>query len=106
MGIFTFPLAVLLILQDLNVPRIVEPLLFGPSRCSHWDNACTWARLSRAYGVSVLLRSTLVVWGALEAMKHRWYLLSPCVYVPLLLYQKEGEKKAPFFPFSPFLFVR
>ena len=47
-----------------------------------------------------------MVWGALEATKHSWYLLSLCVYVPLLLYQKEGEKKAPFFPFSPFLFVR
>jgi hypothetical protein len=95
-----------LIMQDLNVPQIVEPLLCGPSRCSHWDNACTSARFSRAYGVSVVLRSTLVVWGALEATKHSWYLLSPCVYVPLLLYQKEGEKKVHFLPFSPFIFVR
>ena len=57
------------------------------------------SRLARAYGVSVVLGSTLVVWSALEAIKHRWYSLFPCVYFPLLLYQKEGEKKVPFFPF-------
>ena len=69
-----------------------------PFRYSHWANAWTRGRLSCVYGVPVVLTGTLVVWGTLDAMKHRWYLLYPCVHFPLLLYQKEGEKKAPSFP--------
>lgn len=37
--------------------------------------------------------------------KCRWYLFSPCVYFPLLLYQKEGEKEAPFSYFAFHFFL-
>ena len=102
MDIFTPPLGVHLIVQHLSVPRIVETveaLFLCPFCYSYWAIAWTRGRLSCVYGASVVLRGTPVVWGTLDAMKHRWYLLYPCVYFPLLLYQKEGEKKAPSFPF-------
>jgi hypothetical protein len=61
------PLGIYVIVQDLNVPLIVQPQLFGLFSLLSWGQCMYYgAGRSRQWCV-VVLGSTLVVWGALEA---------------------------------------
>jgi len=67
-GITALPLGVYVIVQDLNIPLIVEPQLFGPFLLLSWGQYVYYygAARSRAWCV-VVLCGTLALWGTLEA---------------------------------------
>ena len=65
--IAALPLGVYVIVQDLNVPLIVQPQVFGFLSLLSWGQCMYYdAGRSRAW-CTVVLGSMLAVWGALEA---------------------------------------
>lgn len=66
-GIAALPLGVYVIVQDLNIPLIVQPQLFGLFSLLSWGQCMYYgAGRSRAWCVAIL-GGTLALWGALEA---------------------------------------
>ncbi|KAI9508372.1 hypothetical protein F5148DRAFT_979896 [Russula earlei] len=66
-GVASLPLGVYVILQDLNVPLIVQPQLLGLFSLLSWGQCMYYgAGRSRAWCTAVL-GATLALWGTLEA---------------------------------------
>lgn len=61
------PLGIYAIVQDLNVPLIVQPQLFGLFSLLSWGQCMYYGAARSRQWCVVVLGSTLVVWGALEA---------------------------------------
>lgn len=68
-GIAALPLGIYVIAQDLNVPLIVQPQLFGLLSLLSWGQCMYYGepqRRSRTW-CALVLGGTLTIWGALEA---------------------------------------
>ncbi len=86
MGISALPLGAHVIAQDLNVPLIVQPQLFGLfSLLSRGQCMYYGAARSRVWCILVL-GGTLVIWGGLEAalvfalrVRVLYFFFFPCV---------------------------
>ena len=61
------PLGVYVIVQDLNVPLIVQPQLFGLFSLLSWGQCMYYGAARSRLWCAIVLGSTLAVWGALEA---------------------------------------
>lgn len=67
-GIAALPLGVYVIVQDLNVPLIVQPQLFGLFSLLSWCQCMYYGGAARSRTwCALVLGGTLVIWGALEA---------------------------------------
>jgi hypothetical protein len=61
-------LGIYVIAQDLNVPLIVQPQLFGLFSLLCWGQCLYYGSTARSRAwCAVVLGGTLVLWGALEA---------------------------------------
>jgi hypothetical protein len=61
------PLGVYVIAQDLNVPLIIQPQLFGIFSLLSWGQCLYYGPTARSRTwCGVVLGGTLVLWGALE----------------------------------------
>jgi hypothetical protein len=96
------PLGVYVIVQDLNVPLIVQPQLFALFSLLSWGQCMYYGAARSRLWCAVVLGCTLVVWGILEAALV--FTLRVRV-LPSVLYQKEGNEEGFFFTFSRFFFV-
>ena len=82
------PLGVYAIVQDLNVPLIVQPQLFGLFSLLSWGQCMYYGGARSRLWCAIVLGSTLVVWGALEAA----FVFALRVRVlPSVLYLNEGR---------------
>ncbi|KAI0282984.1 hypothetical protein BC826DRAFT_961216 [Russula brevipes] len=66
-GISALPLGVYVIAQDLNVPLIVQPQLFGLFALLSWCQCLYYGTARLRTWCIVVLCGTLVLWGGLEA---------------------------------------
>ena len=66
-GISALPLGVYVIAQDLNVPLIVQPQLFGLFSLLSWSQCMYYGGARSRAWCALVLGVTLVIWGALEA---------------------------------------
>ncbi|KAI0288986.1 PQ loop repeat-domain-containing protein [Russula brevipes] len=66
-GVSALPLGVYVIAQDLNVPLIVQPQLFGLFSLLSWCQCLYYSTARSRTWCIVVLCSTLVLWGGLEA---------------------------------------
>ncbi|KAF8473632.1 PQ loop repeat-domain-containing protein [Russula ochroleuca] len=66
-GVAAIPVGVYVTVQDLNVPLIVQPQLFGIFSLLSWGQCMYYGAARSRLWCAVVLGSTLVVWGALEA---------------------------------------
>jgi hypothetical protein len=85
------------IVQDLNVPLIVQPQLFGLFSLLSWGQCMYYGGARSRVWCAVVLGGTLVVWGALEAglvFALRVRVFFPCEG------RKEGRNGAPISLFS------
>jgi hypothetical protein len=55
------------ITQDLNIPLIVQPQLFGLFSLLSWGQCMYYGSARSRLWCAVVLGSTLMAWGALEA---------------------------------------
>ena len=89
-----------MIVQDLNVPLIVQPQLFGLFSLLSWGQCMYYGGARSRVWCAVVLGGTLVVWGALEA--GLVFALRVRVFFPC---EGRKERGAHFTFFSPcFLF--
>lgn len=65
-GIAALPLGVYVITQDLNVPLIVQPQLFGLFSLLSWGQCMYYGGTRSRVWCALVLGGTLVIWGALE----------------------------------------
>ena len=95
----TLPLGVYVIVQDLNVPLVVQRQLFALFSLLSWGQCMYYgAARSRLWCASgLMLGCTLVVWAALV------FTLRVRV-LPSVLYHKEGKEEG-LFTLSRFFFV-
>ncbi|KAI0306114.1 PQ loop repeat-domain-containing protein [Multifurca ochricompacta] len=66
-GISALPLGVYVIVQDLNIPLIVQPQLFGLFCLLSWGQCMYYGGARSRAWCAAVLGTTLVLWGALEA---------------------------------------
>jgi hypothetical protein len=94
-------LGVYVIAQDLNVPLIVQPQLFGLFSLLCWGQCLYYGPTARSRAwCAVVIGGTLVLWGALEAamvsaLRVRVFILyspsTPSTSLSGLVYTREGE---------------
>ena len=95
------PLGVYVIVQDLNVPLIVQPQLFALFSLLSWGQCMYYGAARSRLWCAVVLGCTLVFWGVLEATMV--FTLRVRV-LPSVLNQKEGNEDGLFHIFT-LLFV-
>ncbi|KAH9973583.1 PQ loop repeat-domain-containing protein [Lactifluus volemus] len=65
-GIAALPLGVYVIVQDLNIPLIVQPQLFGLFSLLSWGQCLYYGTAHSRTWCTAVLGCTLALWGALE----------------------------------------
>ncbi|KAI0245035.1 PQ loop repeat-domain-containing protein [Lactifluus subvellereus] len=66
-GISSLPLGVYVIVQDLNIPLIVQPQLFGLFSLLSWGQCMYYGATRSRVWCAAVLGGTLALWGVLEA---------------------------------------
>jgi len=67
-GISALPLGVYVIVQDLNIPLIIQPQLFGLFALLSWGQCMYYGSARSRTWCAAVLGGTLALWGILEVV--------------------------------------